>query len=104
MTALVLLVLAASAFVISVNANEGKVGIMFEIYGTINCIFCDKAKILLGMYELEYKFINVAESAEINTAFFRKFPDVKTVPQITSSDGHWIGGYTELKKWQNHIE
>ena len=77
---------------------------MFEIYGTTNCTFCDKAKILLGMYEQEYKFINVAESDDITVAFFKKFPDVKTVPQITSSDGHWIGGYSELKEWLNHIE
>ena len=77
---------------------------MYEIYGTTNCTFCDKAKILLAMYEHEYKFINVAESDDTTAAFFKKFPDVRTVPQITSSDGHWIGGYSELKEWLNHIE
>ena len=77
---------------------------MFEIYGTDNCVFCDKAKILLAMYEKEYKFIDVAESDDITAAFFKKFPDVRTVPQITLSDGHWIGGYKELEKWLNHTE
>jgi len=81
-----------------------RIGVVFEIYGTDNCVFCDKAKILLAMYEKEYKFIDVAESDDITAAFFKRFPDVKTVPQITSSDGQWIGGYSELKKWLNHIE
>ena len=82
---------------------------MFEIYGTTNCTFCDKAKILLGMYEHEYKFINVAENNDITAAFFKKFPSVKTVPQIMfeGKDRGYpvhIGGYKELKKWLNHIE
>ena len=77
---------------------------MFEIYGTDNCVFCDKAKILLAMYEKEYKFIDVAKSDDITAAFFKKFPNVRKVPQITLSDGHWIGGYNELVKWLNHTE
>ena len=76
---------------------------MFEIYGTTNCVFCDKAKILLTMYEKEYKFIDVAESDDITAAFFKKFPDVRTVPQITNGE-QYIGGYNELEKWLNHIE
>jgi glutaredoxin len=86
-----------------------RIGVVFEIYGTDNCVFCDKAKMLLAMYEKEYKFIDVTESDDITAAFFKKFPDVKTVPQIIY-DGidrgynvH-IGGYSELKKWLNHTE
>ena len=33
----------------------------YEIYGTSNCIFCDKAKDLLGEYNLDYAFIDVAD-------------------------------------------
>jgi len=80
---------------------------MFEIYGTTNCVFCDKAKTLLSTYEKEYKFIDVTENEDITAAFFKKFPDVKTVPQIIY-DGidrgynvH-IGGYKELERWLNH--
>ena len=69
---------------------------MFEIYGTDNCVFCDKAKILLAMYEKEYKFIDVAESDDITAAFFKKFPNVSKVPQIVVGDDH-IGGYQELR-------
>jgi len=77
---------------------------MFEIYGTDNCVFCDKAKILLTMYEKEYKFIDVAENDDITAAFFKKFPSVKTVPQVTLDDEFHIGGYKELREWLNHTE
>ena len=82
---------------------------MFEIYGTTNCVFCDKAKILLAMYEKDYTFIDVAENEDITAAFFKKFPNVSQVPQVMF-DGKdrgypvHIGGYNELKKWLNHIE
>ncbi len=77
---------------------------MIEIYGTDNCVFCDKAKNLLQMYEKEYTYIDVTETEDTTAAFFKKFPDVRTVPQLALSDGFHIGGYTELKKWLNHSE
>ena len=77
---------------------------MIEIYGTDSCVFCDKAKDLLEMYQKEYTYINVIETEDITEAFFKKFPDVRTVPQLALSDGFHIGGYTELKKWLNHTE
>ena len=77
---------------------------MFEIYGTTNCVFCDKAKILLAMYEKDYTFIDVVENEDVTAAFFKKFPNVKTVPQVSLSDGSYIGGYQELVKWLNHTE
>ena len=76
----------------------------YEIYGTSNCIFCDKAKDLLGEYNLDYAFIDITETEDTTAAFFKKFPDVRTVPQLALSDGFHIGGYTELKKWLNHTE
>ena len=77
---------------------------MFEIYGTLNCVYCDMAKKLLAVYEKEYAFIDVIENDDITAAFFKKFPDVRTVPQIALSDGHHIGGYKELERWLNHTE
>ena len=71
---------------------------MFEIYGTTNCTYCDRAKILLAMKEKEYTFIDVAENDDITAAFFKKFPKVKTVPQIMEDD-QYIGGYQELREW-----
>ena len=77
---------------------------MIEIYGTDSCVFCDKAKNLLEMYNKEYTYIDVTETEDMTAAFFKKFPDVKTVPQVSLSDGHWIGGYQELVIWLNHSE
>jgi len=77
---------------------------MIEIYGTDNCTFCDKAKQLLQKYEKEYTYINVTETEDTTAAFFKKFPDVRTVPQVTLDDEFHIGGYQELEKWLNHIE
>ena len=77
---------------------------MIEIYGTDNCTFCDKAKQLLQRYDKEYTYINVIETEDMTAAFFKKFPGVKTVPQLALDDGFHIGGYTELKKWLNHTE
>ena len=81
----------------------------YEIYGTSNCNFCEKAKNLLGEYNLDYAFIDVAEDEDITAAFFKKFPNVKVVPQIMyeGRDRGYnvhIGGYKELKKWLNHTE
>jgi len=77
---------------------------MIEIYGTDNCVFCDRAKELLQMYEKKYTYIDVTETEDRTAAFFKKFPDVRTVPQVSLSNGFHIGGYTELKLWLNHIE
>ena len=77
---------------------------MIEIYGTDNCVFCDRAKELLKMYEKEYTYIDVTETEDMTASFFKKFPDVRTVSEIALSDGHYIGGYKELKKWLNHTE
>ena len=82
---------------------------MIEIYGTDNCVFCDKAKELSETYNKEYTYIDVTETEDITAAFFKKFPNVRTVPQI-EYDGKdrgypvHIGGYKELKKWLNHSE
>ena len=76
---------------------------MFEIYGTLNCVYCDMAKKLLAIYDKEYAFIDVIENEDITAAFFNKFPNVNQVPQITEGD-QYIGGFNELKQWLNHIE
>ena len=71
---------------------------MFEIYGTTNCTYCVKAKELLTVHNKEYKFIDVSENEGVTAAFFKKFPNVSQVPQITEDD-NYIGGYNELRKW-----
>ena len=77
---------------------------MIEMYGTNDCVLCGKAKELLQKSNKEYIYIDIAETEDTTAAFFKKFPEVTTVPQVSLSDGHWIGGYQELVKWLNHIE
>jgi len=76
---------------------------VIEIYGTDSCVFCDKAKELLETYNKEYTYIDVTETEDTTAAFFKKFPNVRTVPQI-EWEGKHIGGYTELERWLNHTE
>ena len=76
---------------------------MFEIYGTSNCTFCDMAKKLLTVHDKEFTYIDVAENGDVTAAFFEKFPNESSVPQIMEGDNH-IGGYNELRQWLNHIE
>ena len=75
---------------------------MFEIYGTTDCAYCDRAKILLAMKEKDYTFIDVSESPDTTAAFFKKFPNVSKVPQIMEDD-KYIGGYQELREWLSPI-
>ena len=70
---------------------------MYEIYGTQNCTFCHKAQQLLTQHDKPYTFIDVAEDEDITAAFFKRFPGVRTVPQIVVEDKH-IGGYHDLEK------
>ena len=76
-----------------------RIGVVFEIYGTDNCSFCNKAKDLLREYDKPYVYVNISESPETQQAFFKKFPNVNRVPQISLDDGFHIGGYKELEKW-----
>ena len=77
---------------------------MFEVYGAPTCTWCEKAKWLLDYHKKPYTYIDVTESADIQSAFFRRFPKTKTVPQIVF-DGHdrgyevHIGGYEDLERW-----
>ena len=69
---------------------------MIEIYGSSNCAYCTKAKELAESYNMRYTYIDVLEGNN-SEIFMSKFPDAKTVPQITWHGRH-IGGYTEFAK------
>ena len=70
---------------------------LYEIYGTDSCNYCRKAKQLLLQHDKAFEFIDVSESEDIRSAFFRKFPNVSKIPQIVLGEEH-IGGYRELAK------
>ena len=70
---------------------------MYEVYGTSNCSFCDRAKSLLKEYDEPFAFIDVATNKSMMEAFLNRFPGVSKVPQIVLGEEH-IGGYDQLRK------
>ena len=66
-----------------------------EIYSKNNCIFCDKAKMVLKNYNPKIQMLDIDYNRE---DFFKKFPNARTFPQIIINNNN-IGGYAELKKW-----
>ena len=66
---------------------------MIKIYGSPNCIWCLKAKQLCETLELDHDYIEV--DAIGFEEFSKRFPGMKTVPQIMWGDDH-IGGYQEF--------
>lgn len=73
-----------------------------EIYGRPGCSYCNMAKDLLNKKGLHYTE-HVVGSTMTREEFFEKFPEAKTVPQITI-DGRLIGGYDKLTEWMNDYD
>ena len=66
------------------------------IYTKDNCIWCDRAKILLDSKKITYNEIDLSDDSE-RLKFYKKIGDnVKTVPQVFIDDKR-IGGFQDLK-------
>ena len=66
------------------------------IYTKDNCIWCDRAKILLDSKKISYNEIDLSDNIE-RLKFYEKIGDnVKTVPQVFIDDKR-IGGFQDLK-------
>ena len=78
---------------------------MYTIYGTPDCTYCERAKVLLDHYDKNWRSVNVMEKAEYMEAFNKKTKNAKKVPQIflyQSARGEYevhIGGYDDLQAW-----
>ena len=67
-----------------------------SIYTKDNCIWCDRAKILLDSKKIFYNEIDLSDDSE-RLKFYEKIGDnVKTVPQVFIDDKR-IGGFQDLK-------
>ena len=67
-----------------------------SIYTKDNCIWCDRAKILLDSKKITYNEIDLSDDSE-RLKFYEKIGDnVKTVPQVFIDDNR-IGGFQDLK-------
>ena len=66
------------------------------MYTKDNCIWCDRAKILLDSKNISYNEIDLSDDSE-RLKFYEKIGDnVKTVPQVFIDDKR-IGGFQDLK-------
>ena len=66
-----------------------------EIYTKNNCIWCDRAKNLLKINNLDYEEIDLSDDV-LRENFYKKFNNsIKTMPQIFI-DNNRIGGYEAL--------
>ena len=70
---------------------------MIEIYGKLQCPYCDKAKHLCEREGLEYTYKQLDADFK-REDFFEMFPTARTFPQI-KINGNSIGGYAELEAW-----
>ena len=71
-----------------------------EIYTKNNCIWCDRAKLLLDTKEIEFKEIDLSDDQKREKFYNSIGENVKTVPQIYIDDIK-IGGYQDLVAWFN---
>lgn len=66
-----------------------------KIYSTGTCPYCQKAKALLGKWNVPYEEIRIDSDRSKLAEFARVTNGARTVPQIVI-DGRCIGGFTEL--------
>ena len=81
----------------------------FLIYGTPTCVFCNRAKTLIESRGLTYSYIDITVQDETgNRPMYeelqQKVPGVKTVPQIFSKSGFYVGGHDDLVEYFNEID
>lgn len=77
---------------------------MYTVITRNQCNFCDTAKALLKGVGQGYVEYNVQSDNSRWVLTLMKQANIKTVPQIFSSDGSHIGGYTELKQLIGNVE
>ncbi len=77
---------------------------MYTVITRNQCNFCDTAKALLKGAGQGYTEYNVQSLSSKWVLTLMKQANLKTVPQIFSSDGTHIGGYTELKEFLGKVE
>jgi glutaredoxin 3 len=77
---------------------------MYTILTRNQCSFCDTAKALLKGAGISYVEYNIETDSSRWILTMMKKTDLKTVPQIFSSDGTHIGGYTDLREFLDIID
>ena len=70
---------------------------MIRLYGREDCIWCKKAKELLEVRNIPFRYYIIDKDVS-RSWLLEEFPYLKTVP-IVIKDGLLIGGYEELVAW-----
>lgn len=68
---------------------------MYTIYGTENCVWCDRAVELVDKLGEGYQYVDVGEDPKAQQMF--RDNSFRTVPQVFLGDTH-IGGFEALRK------
>jgi len=74
---------------------------MYTIYGKPDCPYCERAKELLKSKWLDFEYFDVVKDSGKFAEMIGKVVDrigtrPRTVPQIFSPEGEYIGGYDDL--------
>jgi glutaredoxin len=70
---------------------------MYTIITRNDCKYCDWAKEMLDLDEINYVVFNIEFSTNKWVLSLMKEANIKTVPQVFAHDGSLIGGFRELE-------
>lgn len=68
-----------------------------KVYTSDNCIYCERAKQLLGRKGAPFEEINVSGNDELRMELVKRSGGLRTVPQIWIGERH-VGGFDRLSE------
>ena len=74
------------------------------VFGTTKCVWCDRVSVMLKDAKIEVNKIDISESKD-NLKRMKAYvgkTKINTVPQVVIDD-KFIGGYTEVERFINHL-
>ncbi len=77
------------------DTNQNPVRAHIEIYTTLICPYCVRAKMLLKLKGAEYFEYNIGFDAEARERMLKRAYGQRSVPQIFINDRH-IGGFDDM--------
>ena len=72
------------------------------VFGTTKCVWCDRVEVMLKDAKIEVNKIDVTESQDNFKQMKAHAGKINTVPQVVIDD-EYIGGYTEVERFINHL-
>lgn len=75
-----------------------------KIYGTKDCLYCNKAKEFMELNDLPYVYQSLEELSQedLHILLNTLAPGARTVP-IVLIDGIWVGGFSEMKDYLRSV-